>query len=158
MSGRKKSDQVFEYLSCNINYSKEDIKAIRIKGLEKIEWNSQVWHFSQKIRKEVKTAIVTINSDLFHQKIVPYFQLGSYFDAVISSAEIGITDKVVLCKMAAQELIDSQEINQSLLIDDNRENTESFMAFGRHSILYQGEESFHKQIIKNAYLSVFAGN
>ena len=114
--------------------------------------------FSQKVRKEVITAIVTINCDLFHQQIVPYFQLEASFDAIISSAEYGITSKVDLCKLAAQELIGSEKIDQALLIDDKQNNTESFEEAGGQSLLYQGEELFLKQVRENPLLFSFATN
>ena len=52
MSGLITSNEVFDYLSSNINYSLEEIEAITKKGIEEIGWNHQVLGFHKRSERK----------------------------------------------------------------------------------------------------------
>ena len=64
-------------------------------------------------------ALVTVNPDLFVERIVPAYGLRAVFDAVVVSSIEGTDDKVRLCEIALQR-VGYEGGRQSTLLIDNR--------------------------------------
>ena len=65
-----------------------------------------------------RTALVTVNSDVFTGVIVPAHNLIELFDAIANSSDYGVGDKRVLWPIAFEKLGNGYGYINSLLIED----------------------------------------
>jgi FMN phosphatase YigB (HAD superfamily) len=89
-----------------------------------------------------KTAMVTVNSDLFSQEVVPDQHLNEYFDLILSSSDQHTTNKELLWDSVFDRLGTSFSYTTSLLIDDEQRWVERFCARGGAAALYTSEDAF----------------
>lgn len=95
----------------------------------------------KKSLKQKKTAIVTINSDIFTDVIVEAYSLNKYFPVIVNSCHYKTLDKTFICKLALEKL-GNVRIDRALLIDDSKKNCEEFIQAGGNSYLFTDENQF----------------
>jgi FMN phosphatase YigB (HAD superfamily) len=86
-----------------------------------------------------RQALVTVNPDLF-SIIVDTYDLGSRFDAIVTSWEIGTTDKVAICQAACADVGCSPQ--DSALIDNIAANVEGWTRAGGTGYVFSSDEQF----------------
>jgi FMN phosphatase YigB (HAD superfamily) len=84
-------------------------------------------------------ALVTVNPDLF-SIIVDTYDLRSRFDAIVTSWEIGTTDKVEICQAACDEIGCSPQ--DSALIDNIAANVEGWIEAGGGGYVFRSDGQF----------------
>ncbi|MDC7219793.1 MAG: hypothetical protein PQJ59_07625 [Spirochaetales bacterium] len=146
MVGKIRIDDVLEHLSENLGISLFSLEESLYRGLKNTKWNQSIWDFSQSIRGKTKTAIATINTDVFSDFLVPHFALDQKFDVIINSHETGLENKSELCFMVLEELKMNLEDNRVLLIDDKAKNIDEFRDAGGEGYLYKSDEEFKEWI------------
>jgi FMN phosphatase YigB (HAD superfamily) len=82
---------------------------------------------------------VTVNPDLF-SIIVDTYDLRSRFDAIVTSWEIGTTDKVAICQAACDEIGCSPQ--DSALIDNIAANVEGWIEAGGGGYVFRSDGQF----------------
>ena len=153
MAGRLHYEDVIDHLSEHTDLSHAELDGGLREGLGQIRWNRSVWEFSQSVRKVTKTAIATINSDVFSRFIMPLYDLSRKFDVVKNSYELRRDDKTALCRAAAGELGLSLGTHRILLIDDKPRNIDDFAAAGGEGVLYQTDALFEEWLKEGQYYS-----
>jgi phosphoglycolate phosphatase-like HAD superfamily hydrolase len=91
---------------------------------------------------QLPQAIVTINSDIFSQQVVPNYRLNQLFETIVTSWEEKTLDKSDLCDIALQRLGGVSDRSGALLIDNRIENVESWRARGGIAFHFTGNEAF----------------
>jgi FMN phosphatase YigB (HAD superfamily) len=94
-----------------------------------------------------KTALVTINIDVFSDFIVPFYQLDGLFDVIVNSSDYGTDDKLVLWQIAFEQLGDGITYENSLLIDDSLKWTTAFENRGGNAYLFRNDREFETWLI-----------
>jgi FMN phosphatase YigB (HAD superfamily) len=84
-------------------------------------------------------AIVTVNPDLFSM-IIDTYDLASRFDAIVTSWEIGTTDKVAICRAACEKVGCLPQ--ESALIDNVAANVEGWIEAGGAGYVFRSDEQF----------------
>lgn len=144
MSGEINYTDVLRHLSSETAIPYEDLEESLFASLANICWNQPIWDFSQAIRKTTKTAIATINTDLFSKVIVPKYNLSEKFDAIVNSYELKNHNKTDICIAAADRLGLNLQEDQILLIDDIKKNIDEIVDAGGEGYQYQSAELFEK--------------
>jgi phosphoglycolate phosphatase-like HAD superfamily hydrolase len=98
---------------------------------------------SARQRRAVQ-ALVTVNPDLFVQRIVPAYGLRAVFDAVVVSSIEGTTDKVRLCEIALQRVDHEGDRQSALLIDNRVDLVEAWERVGGRGYVYVSDEIFEE--------------
>ena len=98
-------------------------------------------------RQGTKTAMVTVNSDLFLDEIVRDQNLRKYFDVIASSSEYQTTNKeylwdTVFCQLGAPFAYET-----GLLIDDTQDWINRFRIRGGEAVHYTCESDFEAWLI-----------
>jgi FMN phosphatase YigB (HAD superfamily) len=83
-------------------------------------------------------AIVTINSDIFSEVVVPTYRLDDQFETIVTSWEEATLSKADLCDIAMSRLAVTVDRRSSLLIDNKLENVLEWRARGGVAWHFQG--------------------
>ncbi|HEY3418073.1 MAG TPA: hypothetical protein VGM23_14435 [Armatimonadota bacterium] len=140
--GTRSSVEVADYLSGLTGITPERILAALDEGCANLQLNPAIWRFAQAQRVQGrKTALVTINMDVFTRIVVPAHRFGQVFDVVVNSADYGTEDKNALCEIAFAQL-EGCGFASSLMIDDWPTVIEDFRARGGIAYQYTTDEAF----------------
>ena len=143
MEGRKTSRDIARYLSSKLLVSPEIILNDLTRSCSNLKFNPSVWDFALKQRKAGrKTAIVTINADIFSNVVVPAHNLENIFDVIVNSADHGEPRKEVLWQMALDKLDGEYSFGDCLLIDDKANLVQRFRELGGRSYQYTDDDAF----------------
>ncbi len=74
--------------------------------------------------------------------VAPYHHLDRFFAMIVTSAEAGSPDPVVLARVARARLELDEELASSLLIDADRTNVADFKAAGGQGYVFEGDDEF----------------
>ncbi len=74
--------------------------------------------------------------------VAPYHHLDRFFATIVTSAEAGSTDPVVLAHIGRVRLGLDEELSSSLLIDADRTNVADFKAAGGLGYVFEGDDEF----------------
>ncbi len=103
--GRLSSPDIAEYLSGLTGLTPERILAGLDEGCAHLQLNPAIWRFAQQQRAQGRrTALVTVNMDIFTRVVVPAHGFDQVFDVILNSADYGTEDKNALCEMAFSRL------------------------------------------------------
>ena len=139
MEGRVSSHDIAEFLASKLELPPKIIHDDLIQSCVNFKFNPEVWDFALAQRQAGrKTAIVTINADVFTKVIVPAHNLENIFDVIVNSADYGEPCKEVLWQMALDKLGSEYSFSDCLLIDDAAHNVQRFQELGGCSYLYTG--------------------
>jgi FMN phosphatase YigB (HAD superfamily) len=112
------------------------------EGCASLPLDPAVWACAQAQRgRGRRTALVTLNMDVFTRVVVPAHGFDRVFDVVVNSADHGVDDKLALCELALGR-IEGGDFAGSLLIDDSETNVEAFRARGGLAYQYTCDEDF----------------
>ncbi len=143
MTGEISSHDVAEFLSPYLSLPASYILDALRDGCANLRFNDAVLQFAIAQRRlGRKTALVTVNSDVFTDVVVPTHDLNSVFDAIVNSSDHGTMDKTQLWPIAFQRLGPGYGYHNSLLIEDNERMVGSFRSLGGAAHQYQNDESF----------------
>lgn len=142
MSGALGYTEVLRHLSEKMVIPYKKLEEELFMSLKNIHWNQPIWEFSQSVRKTTKTAIATINTDLFNEFVVPHYDLSRKFDAILNSYEEGHDNKTEMCKAIAGKFGLNLRDNRILLIDDKKKNIDDFVSAGGEGFRYESAEMF----------------
>lgn len=148
MTGSLSYRDVLKHLSENISIPYNKLEEALLSGIGKICWNQSIWDFSQTVRGVTKTAIATINTDIFTEFIVPHYTLTQKFDLILNSYEQKHNSKTDLCLTATAAFGLNLQENKVLLIDDKIKNIDEFVSVGGEGYHYQTEEMFQDWLKK----------
>ena len=120
------------------------------KILTHMQWCSRNITFYPRImglaaNLSVPQAIVTINSDIFSEVVVPAYDLTRRFSVVVASWQEGTVNKADLCEIAIERLPGAIEPRNCLLIDNKLENVEEWKQRRGVGLHFQDERSFFNQ-------------
>jgi FMN phosphatase YigB (HAD superfamily) len=87
-------------------------------------------------------ALVTVNPDLFVERVARQCGLADHFDTVVVSCLEGTDDKAALCETALDRLDFSGRRLDALLIDNRRDLAEDWQRRGGSAYVYQGDDIF----------------
>jgi len=148
--GRISFEEVLTELSIHLPYSTIELEHIFKTDYGKFSFNEPIYSFSQEVRKYCKTAIVTLNHDIFSRYLVPEFNLNEKFDYILNSADYGTLNKI---EMIAK--VSNFKFSEMLLIDDSIENGKQFKEAGGSAILYNNETFSEKaESLLNKFRSI----
>ena len=86
---------------------------------------------------------MTVNPDLFSM-IIDTYDLASRFDAIVTSWEIGTTDKLAICQAACETIGCSPR--ESALIDNIAANVEDWIERGGGGYVFLSDEHFIRDV------------
>jgi hypothetical protein len=114
------------------------------QGCTNLGFNEAVYRFARWVQTSpLKSALVTVNMDVFSDIIVPSHGLDRLFDVIVNSADVGTCDKSILWPMAFHTLGDGIAYHHALLIEDGEANPAKFQEHGRVAYQYRGDPAFH---------------
>ncbi len=87
-------------------------------------------------------ALVTVNCDLFVERVAGRYRLADHFDTVVVSCLEGTTDKTALCDLALERLGFRRERARALLIDNRQDLAEDWERSGGSALQYRGDDTF----------------
>ena len=96
--------------------------------------------------RRLPQALVTVNPDLFVERVAPRYGLGDHFDTVVVSCSEGTDDKTKLCEVALERLGFGGERLDALLIDNRRDLAEGWQRSGGAAYVYRGDEVFEADL------------
>ncbi len=113
------------------------------QGCENLRLNQAVLNYAlaQKVEGR-KTALVTLNMDIFDRIVAPVHHLDRVFDVIINSANYHELRKDYLWQLAFQRLGSGIRYGNSLLIDDSATNVSRFQKLGGMGYQYSDDASF----------------
>ena len=140
--GELKSEDIAGYLAGLTGITPARILDALDAGCANLQLHPAIWRFARAQRIQGrKTALVTLNMDVFSRVIVPSLGFSQVFDAVINSSDYRIGDKVQLWELAFAQL-DGCTFANSLLIDDKLKYIERFQARGGMAYQFTTDAAF----------------
>jgi phosphoglycolate phosphatase-like HAD superfamily hydrolase len=153
MEGSVSSFDVAEIASKATGLSIERTHQVFVENCKKLVFFNDVRRYAVDARRNgIKTAIVTLNSDIFLDVIVPHYDFRSDHDLIVCSSEYGTLDKTTLCLVAAEGLGAREKLNQVLLIDNLAANVDAFRQKGGRAYQYTGASDFKTGLENNSDL------
>lgn len=142
--GRSTTDELAAAIAASANRSRQDVRAHMALLCSHIAFYSGInTALDRRRARGALQAIVTVNPDLFSM-IVDTYDLASRFDAIVTSWEIGTTDKVAICQAACEEIGCSPQ--QSALIDNIAANVEGWIEGGGGGYVFRSDEQFIQDV------------
>jgi hypothetical protein len=121
-------------------------------GCKNIVFNNEVMQFAKNQHKHNrKTALVTVNIDLFSEIISPFFGFNNLFDVVINSADFKTDDKETLWQTAFNQLKNDISYNNTLLIDDSEKWVSIFLKNNGNAFQYAIDSKFREWLISEKF-------
>jgi FMN phosphatase YigB (HAD superfamily) len=102
--------------------------------------NPVAWRVAAERR--LPQALVTVNPDLFVNRVMPAYGLDAVFDAIAVSCMEGTTDKVRLCEIALRRLGFDGDRRDVLLIDNRRDLVDAWRNTGGIGYWYRDDTAF----------------
>ena len=142
MSGELTSKDICNYLSENLPFSSDIIYSALCRGCSNLEMNQEVYSFAKTLAdSDKKTALVTINADIFSHIVVPQNGLDSLFDIIVNSADRHERDKGKLFQHTLDLFSSDITFSTTLLIDDSS-IVDWFETQGGYAYKYTDDNSF----------------
>lgn len=154
MTGELAYSDILKYLASETSIPYDKLEESLFSSLENIQWNQTIWDFSQSVREKTRTAIATINTDLFRDFVVPQYRLDQKFDIITNSYDLKSNNKTELCIAAASELGLNIRQHRILLIDDKKKNVDEFISAGGEGFHYQSPNPKLAQTHRDLYNSL----
>ena len=105
-----------------------------------ITFHPFTWRVATERRRP--QALVTVNPDLFVERVARRYGLCEHFDTVVVSSTEGTDDKTTLCELALDRLGFGAERSDALLIDNRGDLAEAWRRSGGAAYVYRGDEAF----------------
>ena len=105
-----------------------------------IRFNAAAWRAATGRRRP--QALVTVNPDLFVERVATPYGLMVHFDTIVVSCVEGTDDKNDLCRAALERLGFTGPRSEALLIDNRRDLTEAWAREGGAAYHFRGDDLF----------------
>ncbi len=105
-----------------------------------IRFHPAAWRAATERRRP--QAIVTVNPDLFVERVAKPYGLDAHFDTIVVSCVEGTDDKSKLCRIALGRLGFTGPLSKALLIDNRRDLTDAWSLLGGASYHFRDDTSF----------------
>ncbi|MBU1049223.1 hypothetical protein KKG90_04280 [Candidatus Bipolaricaulota bacterium] len=154
MRGELASEDIVSYLSDHLPEARDVIQSALQRGCLDMSLNPAVYEFAlqQRIAGR-KTALVTMNMDVFSDIVVPAHGLGDLFDLVLNTADYRTLDKSTLWCKALDEFGSEYSFAKSLLVDDSPEMIALFRSLGGQAVQYVSDEAFQAWLGATGFLT-----
>ena len=146
MKGEINVNQAAEKFAKLLPISKDEVIIHMKDRCKDISFFTKTWDFV--LSYKLPQAIVTINPDIFHNWIVPNYNLGKYFYPIIVSYELKTLSKSKVCLEALNRLQNGIEPSHALLIDNKKDNIDEWSSYGGQGYLYKDDNRFINEIGK----------
>jgi FMN phosphatase YigB (HAD superfamily) len=143
-TGRVSEGDVFAEMSSHTGLSLEFVERHAEACCRSITFHAFAWQVVTERRRP--QALVTVNPDLFVERVAPRYGLGDCFDAVVVSYAEGTDDKTRLCEVALDRLAFTGRHSDALLIDNRRDLAEAWQRSGGSAYVYRGDEVFEADL------------
>jgi phosphoglycolate phosphatase-like HAD superfamily hydrolase len=138
--GRMKEADIFRALSDATGLSEHEVAAHARQCCASVAFHART--FSIVRERRLPQALVTVNPDLFVERVAKQYDLASHFDAVVVSAVEGTADKTALCDVALDRLGLRGDRAAGLLIDNRKDLVDAWTRAGGSGYWYRGDEAF----------------
>jgi len=143
MRGEISLADIADLMAQEVGLGVEEILGYLRRGCTDLGFNEAVYAFARRVQSSsLRSALVTVNMDVFTDVVVPSHSLDDLFDVIVNSADVGSCDKTVLWPMAFDALGCGVSYRDSLLIEDGEKNPAAFRKQGGVAHQYLGEEAF----------------
>lgn len=131
---------IFDALSARTGMDVASIERHANECCQSIRYHRAAWRAATERR--VPQALVSVNPDLFVDRVVRVHDLARQFDAIVVSCEEGTDDKTRLCEIALDRLGFEGPRRDAMLIDNRSDLVEAWIHSGGSAYLYRGDSSF----------------
>ena len=100
--GRASERVIFNALSARTGLDVSVIDRHAVECCRSIRFHPFTWRIATERR--LPQALVTVNPDLFVERVAPFYELERHFDAVVVSCVEATHDKVKLCEVALDKV------------------------------------------------------
>jgi hypothetical protein len=138
--GRIREQDVFDAMAERTGMDAVSVERHAEQCCRSLVFNPATWRLARL--HHFPQALVTVNPDLFLQRIVPRYRLGDIFDVIVVSCEEATEDKVVLCERALERLSFRGRRRDALLIDNREDVVNAWHTGGGTGHCYRGDEPF----------------
>jgi FMN phosphatase YigB (HAD superfamily) len=137
--GEITTDELLAVFAAELGCAPELLVAHTAARCRDVRFFEHAWTAAQA--RAFPQAIVTVNADLFSNLVVPNYDLGSVFDAIVTSWEEHTLDKARLCEIALRRL-GGADPGEALLIDNIEANVDAWRARDGQAYLFRSDEDF----------------
>ena len=137
---------IFAVLSEQTGLRVDDVERHADECCRTITFHPVAWRIASERHRP--QALVTVNPDLFVDRVVGAHDLDRVFDTIVVSASEGLDDKTRLCEIALRRLGYTGPRRQALLIDNRPDLTESWERNGGSAYWYRGDPAFEADLAR----------
>jgi phosphoglycolate phosphatase-like HAD superfamily hydrolase len=142
--GRVSERDIFRALTSRAGLTEAEIERHAAACCGSIRFHPFAWRVATERRRP--QALVTVNPDLFVERVAKAYDLERYFDAVVVSCREGTDDKVKLCEIALDRIGSDSPRQTALLIDNRRDLTDAWERTGGAAYWYRDDASFEADV------------
>ena len=142
--GRATERDVFAEMSRRTGLSIDFVERHADACCRSITFHPFTWRVATERRRP--QALVTVNPDLFVERVARRYGLAAHFDTVVVSCTEGTDDKTTLCELALDRLGLGGGRSEALLIDNRRDLAEAWQRSGGAAYVYRGDEAFEADL------------
>lgn len=138
--GRASEADIFARLSEVTGLSVERVTEHAAECCSSVQFHAKTWSVVTEHR--LPQALVTVNPDLFVERVAGPYELSRYFDVMVVSGIEGTDDKSALCDLALARLGLVNRREAALLIDNRRDLVDAWQHAGGSAYWYRGDDAF----------------
>jgi FMN phosphatase YigB (HAD superfamily) len=105
-----------------------------------IRFHAAAWRAAMERRRP--QALVTVNPDLFVERVAMPYGLAAHFDAVVVSCMERTDDKNELCRIALERLGFTGPLSEALLVDNRSDLTGAWARDGGAGYVFRDDDQF----------------
>jgi FMN phosphatase YigB (HAD superfamily) len=139
-TGRVGEADIFGELAARTGMDTPSIERHVAACCRSIRFHPAAWRAATERRRP--QALVTVNPDLFVERVAKPHDLERHFDTVVVSCAEGTDDKNELCRTALDRIEFTGHPSEALLIDNRRDLVDAWARTGGAAYLYRGDDSF----------------
>jgi hypothetical protein len=144
-SGRIRDHVVFDAMAERTGMTIQDVERHVEHCCRSLMFNRAAWRVAAEHR--LPQALVTVNPDLFIDRIVPEYRLEAIFDVIAVSCAEGTTNKVSLCLRALERLDFRDDRSGALLIDNQEDVVTAWKGVGGAAYWYRDDAAFESDLV-----------
>jgi FMN phosphatase YigB (HAD superfamily) len=145
-TGRVSSRQLAERIAARLGVHADDVHGYMHELCTSLRFHPAITAaVRRRHARGGRQALVTVNPDMF-AVVADHYALHDHFDAVVTSWEHGVDDKVQLCRRAL-DLLGASSPADGLLIDDLAPNVAAWVAEGGTGYRYRDDPTFVADVL-----------
>jgi hypothetical protein len=142
--GRVSEREIFDALSARTGLSVEVIQRHAADCCRAIRFHPFAWRVA--LERRLPQALVTVNPDLFIERVARSYRLDAHFDTIVVSCLEGTEDKTSLCNIALDRLRFDGPRADALLIDNRQDLVRGWERSGGSAYWYRGDDRFEADL------------